>query len=191
MDNTGAAVKIRMASADDAAAILELYRDVAAIPGGLARLHSEIDMGYVGNFVNRSLDNGVVLVAENAAGQIIGEIHAYSPGLFCFSHVLSDLTIAVASNWQGSGIGRRLFQSLLDNVTEDRPDILRIELIARESNSNALRFYESLGFEREGRLAGRIRNVDGSLECDIPMGWCRAGAGVGPPYPPETLKKTG
>ena len=33
----------------------------------------------------------------------------------------------------------------------------------------AINFYESLGFLREGKLAGRILNVDGSVECDIPM----------------------
>jgi ribosomal protein S18 acetylase RimI-like enzyme len=64
-----------------------------------------------------------------------------------------------------------LFRSLLDRVFDERPDISRIELIARESNSKALEFYESLGFRREGRLVGHIRNVDGSLESDIPVGW--------------------
>lgn len=47
-----------------------------------------------------------------------------------FNHVLSDLTIAVDPEYQGRGLGNRLFQTLLDHVTEERKDILRVELIA-------------------------------------------------------------
>ena len=166
-------MNIRPAISSDTGGILRLYRLVAAFPGGLARLQNEIDEAYVQNFVSRSLDDGAILVAESADGRIIGEIHAYSPGLFCFAHVLSDLTIAVDPDAQRGGIGRQLFQSLLNHVVEDRRDIDRVELIARESNKKALRFYQSLGFRQEGCLSGRIRNVDGSFESDIPMGWSR------------------
>ena len=58
-----------------------------------------------------------------------------------------------------------------------RPDITRVELIVRQSNDRALRFYESLGFQREGELRLRIRNPDGSLDADIPMAWIREQAG--------------
>lgn len=164
-------MKIRPATAEDVGTILDLYRRVAVIPGGLARICCEVDERYVAEFIGRSLDNGIVQVAENSGGRVIGEIHAYSPGLYCFSHVLSSLTIAVDPNEQGGGIGRLLFRSLLDRVIAERPDITRVELIARESNERAFRFYESLGFVTEGRLVGRIKNVDGTFECDIPMGW--------------------
>jgi ribosomal protein S18 acetylase RimI-like enzyme len=58
-------------------------------------------------------------------------------------------------------------------VTEEYPHIKRVELIARESNEEAIRFYESLGFSVEGKMKSRIRNVDGTLEADIPMAWIR------------------
>lgn len=168
---------IRPATFADTGGILRLYRRVAAFPGGLARLQGEIDEPYVRDFVTKSLHNGIAQVAEESGGRIVGEIHACSPGLYCFSHVLSDLTIAVDPDLQGNGVGRLLFRSLLDRVINERPDIARVELIARESNRKALRFYGSLGFRREGRLAGRIRNIDGSFECDVPMGWRRPADG--------------
>lgn len=87
-----------------------------------------------------------------------------------FSHVLSDLTIAVDPEYQGRGLGNRLFQTLLDHITEERNDIIRVELIARESNTRALRLYRKLGFQAEGRLEMRIHSV-GRLEADIPMAW--------------------
>ena len=45
-----------------------------------------------------------------------------------------------------------------------------MELIARESNQKALKFYGSLGFEIEGKLRKRIKNSKGELEADIMMG---------------------
>lgn len=172
-DSRSSGVKVRPGVAEDIVGIFKLYKRVAAIPGGLARLEGEIDQAYVSSFVTRSLARGIVQVAEDADGRVVGEIHAYSPKLYCFSHVLSELTMAVDPDAQGRGIGRLLFQSMLDRVVDERRDVTRVELIARESNTKALRFYRSLGFTREGRLVGRIRNIDGTLECDIPMAWQR------------------
>ena len=105
--------------------------------------------------------------------EIVAEIHACSPGLFCFSHVLSDLTIVVDPRTQGCGWGRAIFERFLDTIVREHRAVTRVELIARESNATALDFYRSLGFEQEGMFRGRIRNVDGSLEADIPMAWSR------------------
>jgi len=163
---------VRMASLDDVDAIYRLYLDVAKHPGGLARLESEIHHETIQRFVTNSCKAGLILVAENN-GQILGEIHGYGPGLFCFAHVLSELTIAVAPKSQGKGVGRMLFEQFMSHVNLKLPDVLRVELIARESNYKAIAFYESLGFQKEGCFHQRIRNVDGTLESDIPMAWCR------------------
>ena len=129
---------VRPTTLSDTGSILRLYRRVAAWPGGLARLEHEIDESYVRGFVTKSLDNGVSQVAEDPFGRIIGEIHASSPGLSCFAHVLSDLTIAVDPDAQGGGVGRLLFQRMLDRVVDERPDIIRVELIARQSNRKSV-----------------------------------------------------
>lgn len=185
-------LSVRAAVVDDVPGILALYRRVAAVPGGLARLEHEVSEAYVADFVGKSLANGIVQVAESPShpARIVGEIHAYSPGLYCFSHLLSDLTIAVDPEAQGGGVGRRLFESLLDRVVDERPEIVRVELIARASNCKALRFYESLGFVREGRLVGRIRNVDGSFESDIPMFWARREAGTAIQPPMASMRRS-
>ena len=164
-------MNIRPSQFEDQVSIWLLYQSVAAVPGGIARLAGEADRSYVARFMRSAADRGLELVAEDEDGRIIGEIHAYSPELYCFSHVLSELTIVVDPAQQGRGVGRKLFERFLAIVSEEFPHISRVELIARESNQAAIRFYESLGFVQEGRLAGRILNVDGSTECDIPMAW--------------------
>ncbi len=166
-------VTIRPASTADLGDIVRLYREVARIPGGLARLEHEIDEGYVQGFLDRALASGLSYVAQAQGGGLVGEIHACPPGPFCFSHVLSELTIAVHPEAQGLGVGRRLFATFMETVQQARPEILRVELIARQSNARAIAFYRSLGFEQEGTMRRRIRNPDGSLEPDIPMAWLR------------------
>jgi putative acetyltransferase len=162
-------------STSDVADILRLYRDVAGVDGGLARTTDEISSDYVEAFVTRALADGILLVARAADGSLVGEIHAYAPGIAVFAHVLGDLTIAVLPRAQGHGVGRALFERCLAEVRDARPHTLRVELFARESNRKAVTFYESLGFVVEGRLANRIRRMGGDYEADLAMGWVRPG----------------
>lgn len=160
---------------DDQAEIAALYRAVAAVEGGLARSALEITDEYVNHFLKKSLDTGVILVArQRDGGQVVGEIHAYALGPQVFAHVLGELTIAVHPDHQGYGVGKALFTELLRRVEEERPDILRVELIARESNQRAIALYQRLGFQIEGRLTDRKRSVDGGYDADIPMAWRRS-----------------
>ena len=166
-------MNIREATTGDAAGILALYQRVATISGGIARLVDEVSESYIEEFLSKAIANGLILVATDNTEEIVAEIHAYSPGLYCFSHVLSELTVVVDPGTQGNGLGREIFETFLLNVTDDHADISRIELIARESNQRAIRFYESLGFVQEGVFVSRIKDLDGSLESDIPMAWTR------------------
>jgi len=159
---------------EDHGAIAALYRAVAAVEGGLARTTAEITDEYVRHFLKKSIESGITLVArQTEVPEVVGEIHAYALGPRVFAHVLGELTIAVHPDAQGQGVGKALFKELLRQISEHRPDILRVELIARESNQKAIQFYQKLGFQIEGRFADRIRSVDGGYESDIPMAWLR------------------
>jgi ribosomal protein S18 acetylase RimI-like enzyme len=163
---------LRSATTEDIPHIRSLYQAVASHVGGLAREADEITMAYVTNNVIKSLKTGIILVAQHPEeSMIIGEIHACSLEPRVFSHVLSELTIAVHPQFQGIGLGRMLFQTLLQEVENIRTDILRVELIARESNTKAIHFYQQLGFQVEGKLSRRINSGNGSFEADIPMAW--------------------
>jgi hypothetical protein len=109
MTETGG-LSLRPTAIGDVGAITELYRRVARVPGGIARLEHEVSEAYVSEFIDAALARGVGYVADTGEA-IVGEIHAYAPGVFCF--------------------------------------------------------------EREGRFRRRIRNVDDSLEAEVPMAWLR------------------
>ncbi|MES3017989.1 MAG: N-acetyltransferase [Bacteroidota bacterium] len=164
---------IRKAEVQDIEKIFDLYQVVSRTIGGLARTEDEITRDYVKNIIEKSLQNGVQFVIVDKANyeKIIAEIHCYKLEPNVFSHVLSDLTIAVDTEHQGKGLGKKLFQTVLDYIQENRNDIYRVELIARESNKNAIKLYESLGFKIEGRLVNRIKTGENDFEADIPMAW--------------------
>jgi len=182
-------VMVETPSQADLAGILGLYRAVAAIPGGLARTVEEITPDYVAHFLLRSLAAGVILVARCPdSGSILGAVHAYVPEPSVFSHVLGDLTIAIHPDAQGRGIGRQLVEGFLATVVSQRPEIRRIELIARESNRKAIDLYRKLGFVEEGCLVDRIQSVGGGFEADVAMAWIRTpspGVSWPTPLPPS------
>lgn len=166
--------KVDLGTTEYAAGIKKLYRAVASVEGGLARTAAEITEEYIWEFVGKAAKNGIIVLArEPQTGEIIGEIHGYALGPKVFAHVLGELTIAVHPDFQGFGIGKAIFLEFLKQVAENRPDILRVELIARESNGKAIEFYQKLGFEIEGRMKNRIRGVGDGFEADIPMAWHR------------------
>lgn len=164
---------IRNAIIEDCSAIKNLYRDVARQGGGLARTEGEISDHYVQHFFKKSSTEGLILVVEHPSnsGELIGEVHAYRPGLAVFDHVLSDLTIGIHPDFQGKKIGRTLMTIFLEEIAMNHAGIGKVELITRESNRKAIRFYQSLGFLIEGRMEMRIKTGDGTYEADIPMGW--------------------
>jgi putative acetyltransferase len=168
---------IRKAEQADHAQILALYKLVAAAPDGIARTPDEVNGEYVAGFMDKAAAAGIELVWEEG-GRILGEIHASCPGIASLAHLLTDLTIAVAPEAQGRGVGRALFQGLLDEVSAHMPHIHRVELFARVSNARARKLYRSLGFVEEGRLLGRVNNALGVAEDDTIMGWLRPAGSI-------------
>ncbi len=162
---------LRPATIDDKQGVFDLYLIVSDEIGGLARTRDEITLDYINSFTSKAINYGLQLIIENRRdGSIIGEIHCYKPEPKVFSHILSELTIAIHPDFQSRGLGKMLFLSLLKKVLEERKDILRIELIARESNKKAIAFYQKIGFQIEGRLLNRIKG-ESDFEADIPMAW--------------------
>lgn len=176
-----AAPRILGLASTHAAAVLDLYRAAASTEGaGLARAPDEMTIGYVEAFLDRAAHGGITLGAF-IEERLVGEVHAVRLGPRQFDHVLGDLTIAVHPAAQGLGIGSALFAALFERASSLVPVVTRIELTARSGNVGALRLYERLGFVAEGRLIGRVRRPDGSVEDDIPMARNLSGAGRADP----------
>ncbi len=171
-------IMTRFLVASDSDPLHSLYRKIASGPGGFARDEEEITPAYIEKILNVSLANGVAIGAVDREKSVLaGFILARKPGPRAFDHVLTDLTIGVHPDYQSKGVGRRLFLDFLEHIQSNRSDILRVELIVRESNQRAISFYESIGFRSEGVLERRIRATNGEFESDIPMGWLKERGG--------------
>jgi len=166
---------IREGNTSDLHKIVALYRTVASRSGGIAREADEITEAYVRSFIEKSLESGIILTIEDPEDPetLIAEVHTYKPGIKVFAHIFSDLTIAVHPDYQGKGIGKLLFGTLLQETESKHSEVMRVELLVRESNTKAIEFYKRFGFNIEGRLENRICDKTGKLEADIPMGWTR------------------
>lgn len=152
--------------------IFRLYKTVASQKGNLAREEDEINEKYVDDFVRGALQRGIIkTIVDDDSGEIVAELHTYVNGYRAFRHVLTNLTVVVHPGHQGKGLGKMIFQSLLDEVRNNRSDILRIELITRDTNQKALRLYENLGFKVEGVFSKRVINHEGKYVDDIQMVW--------------------
>ena len=156
--------------------LLQLYQAVAAIPGGLIRRQEEVTPAYIEEFTTESVEHGLMLVAtEN--NRVVGDIHAHTPPIYAFSHLLTDLTIMVHPEHQGKGIGRKLFTAFLEQVKKEYPHILRVELYVRRHNTKNVQFYTSLGFETEGVHERKIFAGEGRFETPLQMVWINPGYG--------------
>ncbi|WP_162806621.1 GNAT family N-acetyltransferase [Sphingosinicella terrae] len=149
----------------DAPALLALMKRAE---GGLGRLPGEMDLPWMEEALSGALAGGVAIGTWEGDG-LIGMIKASRMPSVQFQHVLWDLTVAVAPEAQGRGVGRRLFADLIARARSATPGVERIELVVREGLTHAIRLYESVGFRQEGRFERRFRLADGTYEADLPM----------------------
>jgi ribosomal-protein-alanine N-acetyltransferase len=92
--------------------------------------------------------NSELLVASDS-GQIVGFVHQVFVhdivhGAFC-SYIMS---LFVNDKYRRLGIASRLIQSALESAKKRR--VVEVHLDTKESNKEAIRFYEKLGFEKVG-----------------------------------------
>ena len=162
--------QIRDAVTGDRDQLFTLYRLVADQSDGIIREKSEITPAYIDQIFSSSLDRGLMLVAVEQT-EIIGAIHAYTPGIRAFRHILSDLTIVVHPGHQGKGIGTELFNAFFTQVKRNFSHILRVELFTREHNRKNVEFYKRLGFVNEGRQERKIFLEDDRFHTPLHMAW--------------------
>src|SRR5689334_1355187 len=111
-------MRFRLADIDDLTRIIKLYKAVARVEGGIARLEHEVTEDYVRRFITESVASGLIIVGEHPDNpdELIAEIHGYKSGLFVFNHVLGDVTLAVHPEHQGKKIGRTILTIFLEEI---------------------------------------------------------------------------
>ncbi len=95
-------------------------------------------------------DNGEMLVAE-CDGEIVGFLHQVFFVDPLHAGVNSDITsLFVKEGYRRRGIASQLLQKAIQNAKKRK--VREIHVTTREDNNTAIRFYEKLGFKKEGIL---------------------------------------
>ena len=163
-------VIIRRARPEDAAQIVAYARGVFAEPGiNLITMADEFNPtteseARMISEMNRA-SNSLFLVAEDD-GRIVGQLTLQGGKRRNVRHA-TTLGITVGRGYRGRGIGRRLMAYAIDWARAGGV-VTRIELNVFVRNTNAIRLYESCGFEVEGRRR-RAAQRDGEYLDDLVM----------------------
>jgi L-phenylalanine/L-methionine N-acetyltransferase len=86
-------------------------------------------------------------------GQVVG-----NAGLIVASGKMrhtASIGMMVHDRFQGQGIGRMLLEALLD-IADNYLGLVRVELEVFPDNARAIRLYERMGFEHEGRKRNAV-----------------------------------
>lgn len=162
-------ITIRPARIEDAPALAQAERTIAAEPGFLASQPAELtDERFAHKIAALGrADNGCYLVAEAEDHTLVGHGLLDPLPLAATQHVV-HLTLVAHPGWQGMGVGRALLGSLIE-WARAAPRIEKIELRVRASNERAQALYRAMGFTEAGRWRRRIRIGPGQFLDDVAM----------------------
>jgi len=140
-------VTIRAAEPADAAGISALIGRLGTVEGTLALPHMPVAARLEALQHVEPRDCKLVAVADS---QVVGSAGLHNVGPSLRRAHVRYLAIALAPEWQGRGLGRRVIERLLD-WADNWGAVLRIELHVHADNDRAMALYRSLGFVEEGR----------------------------------------
>ena len=142
-------ITVRPATEADAEAFAKVFSDRSASNGTLQHPYTSIEVWRARLASN--VGTRQVILAAIVNGRVVGNagVHARSDNPR-EKHVCS-LGISIAQVYQGRGVGRALMTACLD-FADHWANYSRVTLTVHADNARAIKLYESLGFQHEGRL---------------------------------------
>lgn len=166
----GSPIIVRRPSGDDAPAVLTYLRRVGAESEFLSfgaegpPITEAEERAFLASV--RSAPNAIALIAEQN-GEIVGML-SFKGGNRVRTRHVGEFGISVARRVQGTGVGRRLME-LLIQWAQRGETVRKINLVVRVDNGRAIALYESLGFVVEGRRS-RDMLIEGTFHDSLIMG---------------------
>lgn len=159
-DRTGQEFVVRTAQPDDAEAMLAYIQPVAEETEFFVLQPDEFPYREdERTWIQDHLDHPAkILLLAEAAGTIIGNVSFEAGPHRRIAH-RGNLGISVVKDWRGRGVGTALLQSFLE-WAESNPVVEKVCLEVFDTNTNAIRLYQRLGFVEEGRKTKDIKRGD-------------------------------
>lgn len=157
-------VQIRRIQIEDAESFRECLDAVARERRYLAQVEAP-PLERVRQFVGESVANDAAQYVAMIDGRVVGWCDVFPHWAYALQHV-GTLGMGVEAAYRGQGIGRTLIEKTLEHACNK--GIFRVTLEAREDNQRAIRLYESVGFQHEGRRPCALR-FDGVFYAGVVM----------------------
>ncbi|HTU04708.1 MAG TPA: GNAT family N-acetyltransferase [Trebonia sp.] len=127
----------------------EVPRIVALLADDMlgAGREAEVDDAYWAAFDDIAADPRNRLIVAEADGQLAGTLQlTFLPGLSRHGTLRAQIEgIRVAAPWRGQGLGRAMIEWAVDAARQNGCGL--VQLTSDKRRADAIRFYESLGFE--------------------------------------------
>lgn len=140
-------MNIRLATADDAQALLDIYAPYVTDTA----ITFEYEVPSVDEFTQRitsTLRDYPYLVAEDNQGEILGYAYAHAYKERAAYDWSVEVTVYLSEAAKGQGIGKRLYQALEKEL--NKQNILILTACITGGNTHSIQFHEKLGYQQVG-----------------------------------------
>ncbi len=136
-----------------------------AYPNYLTQCEDEISLDYIRNeVVLPALKLGIILVAENSSGEIVGSYKGYTSPYRSLTHIMDNMTLAVLPNSSGKKAFVSLFDAFFEEIKNNHRYVYRVIMAPHETNNVAINCYIRHGCRVEYTSEGAVNK---SLECQL------------------------
>lgn len=144
-------IEIRSCRVEEAEALIEFNRSQSGWEFSTAEPEEfSADLDAVRGDLGRiAREPGLLRLVALHQGRIVGGLDFASPSRKRIRH-RGKFGIAIAQEYRGAGIGTALIRAMLA-WAKDHPTLEKVRLSVLSVNVRAIRLYERLGFEEEGR----------------------------------------
>lgn len=165
---------IRKATINDAEGILNVYKESAkTYIHSLTQQADEVNLKYIKNeVIQNSLDLGLILVAENSDGKIIGSFKSYTSPYRSLAHIMSNTTFVTTPDYEGKRAFVLLIKKFFETVKNEYKHIAKVDGVPHSSNTVAIKEYLNNGYKIVGKIENKIYNCDSqSFDDEILIIW--------------------
>ena len=141
---------MRLTTKNDFDAVYQIYMDESVNP----YMHYEVMDKEAFKPVFAEIMAGDYSWVCEQGGAVIGMCSAII-GTGRVSHVAKLSSLGMSPTHQGKGLGKKFVTSIISALKNT--NITRIELAVETDNPGAIKFYEAIGFQSEGRLRNYIK----------------------------------
>jgi len=158
-------ITIRRATPDDATSIGAIWQVIAS-----EKIYSAIDCPFTleqeRDYIASLTEREGVFVAEHA-GRVVAfqSLDLWERFIRAMNHV-GTIGTQILPEWRGRGVGTQLAAHTIAFAREHAYE--KLVIFVRASNTNAQKFYRSLGFQECGRFAWQVK-IDGQSDDEVLM----------------------